>query len=73
LASLAAELHMVIGEARHRGLACGTEAARLILDYAFTALGLVSVMLTVTEFNHWGIARVREDESPSRSDGPAWW
>ena len=29
----------------------GTEATRLVLDYAFTALGLHSVMLTCYEFN----------------------
>ena len=61
---------MVIGEARHGGLACGTEAAPLILDYAFTALGLVSVLLTDTEFNAWGIVRVREDGSQSQTDLP---
>ncbi len=49
-----AELHMVIGEARHRGRGYGTEAARLVLDYAFVALGLESVMLMVAEFNAAG-------------------
>ena len=40
-----------IGEADARGQGYGTEATRLTLDYAFTALGLHSVMLTVAEFN----------------------
>jgi RimJ/RimL family protein N-acetyltransferase len=40
-----------IGEAEARGKGYGTEATRLTLDYAFTALGLHSVLLTVAEFN----------------------
>lgn len=40
-----------IGEAEARGQGYGTEATRLTLDYAFTALGLHNVMLTVAEFN----------------------
>ncbi len=43
-----------IGDADARGKGYGTEAARLMLDYAFTALGLHSVMLTVSEFNQAG-------------------
>lgn len=42
---------VLIGEPDARGKGYGTETARLILDYAFTALGLHSVMLTVSEFN----------------------
>jgi RimJ/RimL family protein N-acetyltransferase len=42
---------ILIGEADSRGKGYGTEATRLMLDYAFTALGLHSVMLTVAEFN----------------------
>lgn len=42
---------ILIGEAEARGQGYGTEATRLTLDYAFTALGLHSVMLTVAEFN----------------------
>ena len=42
---------IVIGEADARGKGYGTETARLMLDYAFTALGLHSVMLVVAEFN----------------------
>jgi RimJ/RimL family protein N-acetyltransferase len=40
-----------IGEPDARGKGYGTETTRLMLDYAFTALGLHSVMLTMTEFN----------------------
>jgi diamine N-acetyltransferase len=40
-----------IGEAAARGKGYGTEATRLTLDCAFTALGLHSVMLTAAEFN----------------------
>jgi RimJ/RimL family protein N-acetyltransferase len=46
-----AEFGIVIGEADARGKGYGTETARLVLDYAFTALGLINVMLTVFEFN----------------------
>jgi RimJ/RimL family protein N-acetyltransferase len=40
-----------IGEVDARGRGYGAEATHLMLDYAFTALGLHSVMLTVAEFN----------------------
>ncbi len=46
---------ILIGEPRCRGRGLGTETTRLMLDYAFTALGLHSVMLTVFEFNPAGI------------------
>lgn len=42
---------MMIGEADARGKGYGTEVVRLMLDYAFTALGLNNVMLTVSEYN----------------------
>ena len=42
---------IMIGEPECRGKGYGTEATRLMLDYAFTALGLHSVMLTCYEFN----------------------
>lgn len=42
---------IAIGEADARGKGYGTETARLMLDYAFTALGLNSVSLTVYEYN----------------------
>lgn len=40
-----------IGEADYRGCGYGTEATRLTLDYAFTALGLHSVGLEIWEYN----------------------
>lgn len=40
-----------IGEADARGKGYGTEATRLMLDYAFVALGMHNVMLTVAEYN----------------------
>ncbi|HET7093865.1 MAG TPA: GNAT family protein [Thermomicrobiales bacterium] len=49
-----AEFGIMIGEGDARGKGFGTEATRLALDYAFTALGLNNVMLTVYEFNHAG-------------------
>jgi diamine N-acetyltransferase len=42
---------MVIGEADCRGKGYASETARLMLDYAFTALNLHTVVLTVDEFN----------------------
>ena len=49
--SRTAEFGILIGEARGRGKGYGTETARLILDYAFVALGLHSVYLRVHEYN----------------------
>lgn len=46
---------ILIGESDARGKGYGTETTRLILDYAFTVVGLHNVMLTVFEFNHAGI------------------
>jgi diamine N-acetyltransferase len=46
---------ILIGEPDCRGKGYGTETTRLMLDYAFTALGLHNVMLTVLEFNASGI------------------
>ena len=46
-----AEFGILIGEVAQRGRGFGTETARLILDYAFTALGLHSVFLRVHEYN----------------------
>jgi RimJ/RimL family protein N-acetyltransferase len=42
---------MLIGEADARGKGYGTEVTRLMLDFAFTALGLNNVMLTVAAYN----------------------
>ena len=44
-----------IGTADCRGKGYGTETARLVLDYAFTALGLHNVMLRVYSFNKVGL------------------
>ena len=46
-----AELVIIIGEPSERGKGYGTEAVRLVLDHAFTALGLNNVMLKVYEYN----------------------
>jgi diamine N-acetyltransferase len=46
-----AQFGMLIGEEDARGKGLGTEVVRLMLDYAFTALGLHNVMLTVSEYN----------------------
>ena len=46
-----AAIVMLIGEPECRGRGYGTEAVRLLLDYAFTALGLCNVMLGVHEDN----------------------
>lgn len=45
------EFVMFIGEGDCRGQGYGTETTRLMLDYAFTALGLHSVWLRVYSFN----------------------
>lgn len=46
---------ILIGEPEFRNKGYGTETTRLMLDYAFAALGLHSVMLTVFEFNPAGL------------------
>jgi len=46
-----AEFGITIGEADCRGKGYGTEATRLTLDFAFTALGLHSVTLAVFAYN----------------------
>jgi RimJ/RimL family protein N-acetyltransferase len=46
-----AELDLFIGEPSARGQGYGSETARLLLDYGFTALGLNSISLTVHEYN----------------------
>jgi len=46
-----AEFVIFIGEPTARGKGYGTETARLMLDYAFTTLGLRNVMLTVYAYN----------------------
>jgi RimJ/RimL family protein N-acetyltransferase len=49
-----ASFGITIGDADFRGKGYGTEATRLALDYAFTALGLANVMLTCLAFNTVG-------------------
>lgn len=46
-----AEFVIFIGEQSARGKGYGTETARLMLDHAFTTLGLHNVMLTVFAYN----------------------
>jgi diamine N-acetyltransferase len=46
-----AEFNIAIGEGECRGKGYGTEATRLMLDYAFTVLGLHNVELFVYEYN----------------------
>jgi RimJ/RimL family protein N-acetyltransferase len=50
-----ASFGIVIGEPDCRGKGYGTETTRLLLDFAFTALGLNNVMLTVFEYNPAGV------------------
>ena len=50
-----AEFDLFIGPPEARGKGYGSEATRLVLDYAFTALGLHSVFLRVYAFNLAGI------------------
>jgi RimJ/RimL family protein N-acetyltransferase len=47
-----AEVGIMFGEPAMRGRGYGTEAVQLLLDYAFTVLGLHSVMLRVYAYNH---------------------
>lgn len=46
---------ITIGEPDARGRGFGTEVTRLILDYAFTVLGLHTLLLTVNAYNEAGI------------------
>lgn len=45
------EYNLVIGEKEARGKGYGTELTSLVLDYAFTVLGLHNVWLRVFEYN----------------------
>lgn len=58
---------IIIGEASYRGRGLGTETTRLMLDYAFTALGIHNVMLSVYEFN--GAARRAYEKAGFREIG----
>jgi diamine N-acetyltransferase len=46
-----AEFGIAIGEAADRGQGLGTEATRLVLDYAFTVLGVYNVWLDTLAYN----------------------
>lgn len=50
---------IMIGETSAWGRGYGTETARLMLDYAFTALNLHNVLLTVYDYNERGIRAYR--------------
>ncbi|MGH9175449.1 MAG: GNAT family N-acetyltransferase, partial [Vicinamibacterales bacterium] len=50
-----AEFAITIGDRDARGKGYGTEATRLMLDYAFIARGLHTVLLDVAEHNPGGI------------------
>jgi RimJ/RimL family protein N-acetyltransferase len=50
-----AEFGILIGEPGCRNRGYGTETARLVLDYAFTVVGLHNVMLRVFEFNRGAV------------------
>jgi len=49
-----AEFSIGIGDESFRGKGYGTEATRLMLDYAFGVLGLSNVMLIVYDYNRAG-------------------
>jgi len=48
------EFGIFIGEKKHRGKGYGTEAIRLLIDFAFNLLNLHSVYLRVRSFNEAG-------------------
>lgn len=50
-----AKFGILIGEKDCWDQGYGTEATRLVLDYAFNVLGLHNVMLSVYDFNHRGV------------------
>lgn len=50
-----AEFDIMLGEKDCWGKGYGTETARLVLDYGFTALGLHNIMLKVHSFNERAI------------------
>jgi diamine N-acetyltransferase len=57
-----ANFGIVLGEKDCWGKGYGTETARLVLDYGFTALGLHNIMLTTRAFNERGIGAYRRAE-----------
>jgi diamine N-acetyltransferase len=64
-----AYLAILIGVAEARGQGYGTEAVRLLLDVAFTALGLHNVMLGVWEYNYAARRAMRGRDSRSVGGG----
>jgi RimJ/RimL family protein N-acetyltransferase len=46
------ELGVLIGEPEYRGRGYGSEAVRLMVDYAFTAFNIRNVLLDTNSFNH---------------------
>ena len=58
--SRSAEVGIFIGPADARGKGYGTEALRLLCDYAFNALGIHSIMLRVYAYNTRAIASYRK-------------
>jgi RimJ/RimL family protein N-acetyltransferase len=54
-----AEFGIMLGEKDCWGKGYGTETARLMLDYGFTALGLHNIMLSAYSFNERGLRAYR--------------
>ena len=54
-ANLAADLSVIVGDEKDRDRGLGTEAIRILLEYAFEDLGLNRVGLSVFEFNETAI------------------
>ncbi len=50
-----ANFGIMVGEKDCWDQGYGTEATRLVLDYAFNVLGLHNIMLSVYDFNHRGV------------------
>ena len=59
-----AEFGITIGDASDRGQGFGTEATRLLLDYAFTVLGVHNVWLDTPAYNAGRDPRLREGRVP---------
>ena len=54
--------HITIGEKREWGRGYGTEATRLMLEHAFSSLGLHRVALAVFEFNERAVRAYRRND-----------
>lgn len=55
-----ADLSIIVGSEEDRNRGYGTEAIRVLLDYAFNDLGLCRVGLSVFQFNEHAIAAYRK-------------